>query len=96
MGKGGATFEVNRQFLGLANHEWVSRGEEWDFHCECSRANCHERVRLSIDAYIALHGKNRAVLAPGHRISRAEKASRRAIELRNESSALRAQAPSSG
>ena len=45
----------------------VSHEEEWEFFCECGRADCATRVRLTIQAYEALHEAGRIVLADGHR-----------------------------
>lgn len=69
--------ELNRHILDIAR-ESVSQGDDWEFFCECGRADCHELVTLGIEAYMALQGQSRAVLAPGHRVSRAEQARRRA------------------
>ncbi len=70
-----------------------SGGElEWEFSCECGRETCDERVCVTIGAYVALHDGGELALAPGHEVSRAGRARRRSEELRQESTALRAQA----
>ena len=63
-------------------------GQEWEFVCECGREDCHERVLLTIDAYIALHDQGEAVLAEGHHLDQVERARR----LRAEAEALTGQA----
>lgn len=39
---------------------------EWEFFCECGREDCHERVFLGLDAYVALRDHGGVVLANGH------------------------------
>ena len=60
----------------------------WEFFCECGRADCHGLVMLTLGEYVALLEAERPVLAPGHRLSQAQRARR----LREEAKALRAQA----
>ena len=62
--------------------------QEWEFVCECGNEDCHGRVLLTIDAYIALHDHGQAVLAAGHHTSQVA----RALRLRAEADALRHQA----
>ncbi|HEU5245442.1 MAG TPA: hypothetical protein VFU33_13680 [Gaiellaceae bacterium] len=62
--------------------------QEWEFLCECGTEGCHERVLLTIDAYIALRDCGEAVLAEGHRPSQVERARR----LREDAEAVRRQA----
>ena len=57
--------------------EWESKQEAWEFFCECGRNDCHEYVSLTLDAYVALHDGDRAVLADGHRLRPAEHPVRR-------------------
>jgi len=75
--KTAALTEVNGNILEVAR-ESISHDEEWDFFCECGRADCREHVSLTIAAYTALRDGGGAVLAPSHRLSRAEQARRRA------------------
>ena len=63
-------------------------GHEWEFLCECGKEDCHERVLLTIDAYIAHRDQGEAVLADGHLLSQVERARR----LRAEAEALTGQA----
>jgi hypothetical protein len=58
--------EVNAHIRDFANE---SRADEveWDFFCECGEPDCRERITLTLDAYIGLHARGRAVLGPGHR-----------------------------
>ena len=86
-----ALTDVNGQILEVAD-ESVAHGEEWEFFCECGRPDCHEHVTLGVAAFSALRDGAGAVLAPGHRLSRAEQARRRARRLREDSQALRGQA----
>ena len=89
--KTAALTEVNGHILEVAD-ESVMGGEEWEFFCECGRRDCHERVELTAAAYGALRDAGRAILAAGHRLTRAEQARRQALRLRDDASALRAQA----
>jgi hypothetical protein len=78
--------EVNEHIAEVAA-EQDADAPEWEFFCECGRADCEERVRLKLEAYVALHDDG-AVLAPGHHIDQIERARR----LREDAKALRAQA----
>jgi hypothetical protein len=81
--------EVNHHIRDLAaDADWDAGDPEWEFFCECGRRDCHEQVKLTLDAYVALGDGNRPVLAPGHRLSQVERARR----LREETQALLAQA----
>jgi hypothetical protein len=84
---------VNTNIHG-AVRDYVSSDDAWDFFCECGRADCQESVSLTIASYSALRGEcgDGAVLAPGHDLSRAEQAQRKARSLRDDAAALRAQA----
>jgi hypothetical protein len=66
----------------------VSYEQEWEFFCECGRDDCQERLKLTLDAYVALYDSGRAVLAEGHQLSQVERARR----LRDDAEALRRQA----
>jgi hypothetical protein len=79
--------EVNHHIRDLAAEDsWEA--PEWEFFCECGRKDCTEQVKMTLDAYVALNDGGAAVLAPGHRLSQAERAQR----LREEARALLAQA----
>ncbi len=82
-----ALSEVNPNILGAAR-ELSSEELKWEFFCECGRADCRERVILSLDAYVGLHAAGRAVLSPGHQLSQVGRA-RRLVE---DAEALRGQA----
>ena len=69
-------------------HDADGGQKEWEFLCECGRQDCHQRVDLTIDAYLALRDRGEAVLADGHRLSQVERAHR----LCDEAEALRRQA----
>jgi hypothetical protein len=49
-----ALTEVNRHILDAARDS-VSGEQEWEFFCECGGRDCNEHVKLTIDAYVALH-----------------------------------------
>jgi hypothetical protein len=89
--KTAALVEVNSHILDAARDS-ITREQIWEFFCECGRPDCGEHVKLSIDEYAGLRDVGDPVLAPGHRLSRAERARRRSHELREGSEALRAQA----
>ena len=45
---------------------WATEPETWEFVCECERADCDERVVLSLSDYEALRNRRDLVLAPEH------------------------------
>ena len=59
--------------------------------CECDSADCRETVSLSQAALEEFRRTERPVLAPGHRLGRAEEARRSAAESIESAHALRAQ-----
>jgi hypothetical protein len=67
--------EVNAHIRDFADE---SRADEveWEFFCECGRAECRERITLTLHAFVGLHEGGRAVLAPGHRPESGERARR--------------------
>ena len=67
--KTSAMTDVNRHILDAAR-ESISYEEEWEFFCECGRDDCQERIKLTLDAYVALYDSGRAILAEGHQLSR--------------------------
>ncbi|MBV8480871.1 MAG: hypothetical protein JOY72_11290 [Actinobacteria bacterium] len=85
--KTAALTEVNRHILEVAV-ESPSGAHEWDFFCECGRADCYEHVNLTVDQYVSIRDTGGDVLATGHRASQTARAER----LREEAKALRAQA----
>jgi hypothetical protein len=85
--KTSAMTDVNRHILDAAR-ESISYEQEWEFFCECGRDDCQERLKLTLDAYVALYDSGRAVLAEGHQLSQVERARR----LRDDAEALRRQA----
>jgi hypothetical protein len=87
--------DMNERVRALAErlHESIGeQGDEWGFMCECGSSDCHERVDLSLPDYEALRSHGDAVLAAGHVLTDARRASRRAEQLSDEASALCAQA----
>ena len=68
--------EVNLHILGAASDLAAEEGLEWEFLCECSQADCEERVELTLEAYAGLREAGGIVLAPGHGLSAIERARR--------------------
>lgn len=64
----------------------------WDFTCECGALDCRVSVSLTLAEYEALRAAGRPVLAARHEVARVAKAREKARELREDSSALQAQA----
>jgi hypothetical protein len=87
MSKVEALAEVNENILRSVRDS-AEGGLEWEFFCECGAKNCHERVFLTLDAYLGLHDHGGVVLAEAHRPSQAGRAQR----LRNDAEALKRQA----
>jgi hypothetical protein len=82
-----ALTEVNMHILDAALDS-ISEEQEWEFFCECGRADCHEHVELTLEEYVALHDGGLPVLAKRHRLSQVERARR----LQADAEALRRQA----
>jgi hypothetical protein len=61
--------ELSQRRLLRAVRDSTTGEHEWEFHCECGEANCHEYVFLTLDAFITLRDHGDAVLADGHRVS---------------------------
>jgi hypothetical protein len=65
----------------------------WSFHCECGRRACDAWVTLPLARFLAITEEpGRFVLAPEHPVPRARTARQRSKELREEATALRAEA----
>jgi hypothetical protein len=90
LSKSGFLAEVNDNTLRVVRR--ADNQLEWEFFCECGHHRCEDRVFLTIDAYLALRETGDPVLAPGHELTRAERARRQSGELRDESTAHRGQA----
>lgn len=89
-----ALTQVNGHILEAAVSS-PSGAPDWEFYCECGRAQCESRVTLTLDEFVALRDEERPVLAPGHWLSavlRAQMLQQAAAELRDEAAALRAEA----
>jgi hypothetical protein len=68
-------------------------GQEWSFFCECGDPQCEATVRLRVETYDAIvRASDEHVLAPGHVVERAERARRRAADVRESAQALHGQA----
>ena len=66
--------------------------DTWAFLCECGADGCQEWVTMPLTAYEELHRADEPILAPGHTVSRGEKARRKARRLADDAHALQAQA----
>jgi hypothetical protein len=66
--------------------------ESWDFLCECSADECGQWVTLTLKRYEALVRAEEPVLAPGHELTRSQRARRAARRLVDDSEALQVQA----
>ena len=87
MSKVEALAEVNENILRSVRDS-AEGSLEWEFFCECGEKNCHERVFLTLEAYIGVHDHGGIVLAEGHRPSQVGRARR----LRDDAEALKRQA----
>jgi hypothetical protein len=66
---------------------------KWNFRCECGDGRCDEWVELELSAYTELRSRpEETILAPGHAVDRVRRARTRAAALREDASALKAQA----
>ena len=72
--KAAALTEVNSHILRAARDSLGDAQEEWGFFCECGHQDCHEHVKLTLGAYIALHDGGGSVLAAGHRVDQRARA----------------------
>ena len=87
--------ELNRQIRTAVRRFDLSgrdEGETWAFLCECGAPGCQEWVTMPVHGYEALQRADEPILAPGHTVSRGEKARRKAKRLADDSQALQAQA----
>jgi two-component system, NarL family, invasion response regulator UvrY len=79
--------ELRRDFV----HDSSSEAATVQLLCECGALGCSETVPLTLAAVEALRRTHRAVLAPGHRLTRASENLRSAAESREDARALRAE-----
>lgn len=70
MPKAALLSEVNQGILLVAAGS-IDKEQEWEFFCECGREDCYEYVSLTLEAYASQHRAG-AIVARGHRLSRAE------------------------
>jgi hypothetical protein len=63
--------EVNRSIRDLATKVDPDDSSSWEFVCECGEDGCTERVGLPLAGYDELKHADVALLAPGHRPTRA-------------------------
>jgi hypothetical protein len=85
--------EVNKQ-VRMAVKRFDLTGvedETWDFLCECGADQCKEWVTLTLIEYEAMLQAEEPILAPGHALTRAQRARRQARKLADDAKALRAQ-----
>ena len=86
--------ELNRQIrTAVKRFDLFDRSEDtWAFLCECGADGCQVWVTMPLAAYEALHRADEPILAPGHTVSRGERARRKARRLADDAHALQAQA----
>lgn len=87
--------ELNRQIrTAVKRFDLSGRDDEdtWAFLCECGADDCQEWVTMPVAGYEALHRTDDPILAPGHTLSRGERARRKAKRLSDDAHALQAQA----
>jgi hypothetical protein len=88
-----AAVELNAAIWRAALRLDVAEEEsEWDFKCECGASDCTAMVSVTLAEFDRLHAAEELILADGHTVTRAEKARRRAKQLRDEAAALVEQA----
>jgi hypothetical protein len=75
MVKAAALVAVNQGILSVVRDSF-NENQNWEFFCECGRDDCNNYVSLTLDAYVALQEGGGAVLAEGHRVSKAERGRR--------------------
>jgi hypothetical protein len=63
--------EVNRSIRDLAAKVDPDDSASWEFVCECGEDGCTERVGLPLVRYDELKHADAALVAPGHRPTRA-------------------------
>jgi hypothetical protein len=68
VGRGEREIEANAHVLRFVQAN-VSSVHVWEFMCECGEANCHEFVRLTLAAFVALRDRGEGVFAAGHHAS---------------------------
>ena len=78
--------EVNRQVgMAVKRFDRAELDEEtWDFLCECGADQCKEWVMLTLPQY-------ETILAPGHELTRGQRARRNAQKLSDDAKALHGQ-----
>jgi hypothetical protein len=92
-GRSAEKAEVNRQVkMAVKRFDRPELGEEtWDFLCECGADQCKEWVTLTLRQYESLLQAEEPILAPGHGLTRGQRARRKARKLSDDAKALRAQ-----
>jgi hypothetical protein len=59
--------EVNERLEGLAEHFRLGKAEDLDLVCECRKATCVERIKMSRAEYEAIRAEDtHFALYPGH------------------------------
>jgi hypothetical protein len=93
-GRSAEKAEVNRQVrMAVKRFDRAELDEEtWDFLCECGADQCREWVTLTLPEYESLLQAEEPILAPGHELTRSQRARRKAEKLADDAKALRAQA----
>lgn len=79
-------------FLAAVNDELRARQIATSFVCECGQEGCSHVIDVPVDVFDTLRTASLPLLAPGHLVERARRTRERAVELQEESRAVRAQA----
>ena len=92
-GRSAGKAEVNRQVrMAVKRFDRAELDEEtWDFLCECGADQCKEWVTLTLPQYETMLQAEEPILAPGHELTRGQRARRQAQKLSDDAKALRAQ-----
>jgi hypothetical protein len=93
-GRSAGKAEVNRQVrMAVKRFDQAADVDEetWDFLCECGAGQCKEWVTLTLPQYERLLQAEEPILAPGHELTRSQRARRKAEKLADDARALRAQ-----
>jgi hypothetical protein len=66
--------QVNRGIQEFIEEENARTDKTIPFYCECSKADCRERIKLTAREYKKLHQKdNQFIILAGHELSKIEK-----------------------
>ena len=85
--------DANTEIEAVA-HQFNIASDDAGLHflCECGQPDCNEIVSIDLTSFELIRADGYFVLAPGHKVTRAERACRTARATREEARALQAQA----